>query len=133
MSYGFAVYDSNGNLVADSSVSVNSLILIDELTLTLQPSSASGTTYPSSYIYDLSGVASATDLKDNYIIGRVSGGSGGIGWGGSGNFAISYYSTGKIKFENNNSCTTLSGSYRQCTYLDAVTNTYHIYAIGKTL
>mgnify|MGYP003683930019 FL=1 len=132
MSYGFAIRASNGDLVADSSLPVGSLIKIDSLTLTLEPSSSQSGVYPSSYIYDLPGVSSTADLRDNYIVARATGG-GGIGFGGTGNFVISFHSAGKIKFENNSSCTTLSGAYRQCTYLDAVTNTYEIYTIGKTV
>jgi hypothetical protein len=132
MSYGFAIRASNGDLVADSSLPVGSLIKIDSLTLTLEPSSSQSGVYPSSYIYDLPGVSSTADLRDNYIVARAPGG-GGIGFGGTGNFVISFHSAGKIKFENNSSCTTLSGAYRQCTYLDAVTNTYEIYTIGKTV
>ena len=132
MSYGFAIRASNGDLVADSSLPVGSLIKIDSLALTLQPSSASGSIYPSSYIYDLPGVSSTADLRDNYIVARATGG-GGISYGGTGNFVITYHSAGKIKFENNSQCTTLFGAYRQCSYLDAVTNTYEIYTIGKTV
>ena len=132
MSYGFAIRASNGDLVADSSLPVGSLIKIDSLTLTLEPSSSQSGVYPSSYIYDLPGVSSTADLRDNYIVARAAGG-GGIGFGGTGNFVITFHSAGKIKFENNSSCTTLSGAYRQCTYLDAVTNTYEIYTIGKTV
>ena len=132
MSYGFAIRASNGDLVADSSLPVGSLIKIDSLTLTLEPSSSQSGIYPSSYIYDLPGVSSTADLRDNYIVARATGG-GGIGFGGTGNFVITFHSAGKIKFENNSSCTTLSGAYRQCTYLDAVTNTYEIYTIGKTV
>ena len=132
MSYGFAIRASNGDLVADSSLPVGSLIKIDSLTLTLEPSSSQSGVYPSSYIYDLPGVSSTADLRDNYIIARATGG-GGIGFGGTGNFVITFHSAGKIKFQNNSSCTTLSGAYRQCTYLDAVTNTYEIYTIGKTV
>lgn len=132
MSYGFAIRASNGDLVADSSLPVGSLIKIDSLTLTLEPSSSQSGVYPSSYIYDLPGVSSTTDLRDNYIVARAAGG-GGIVFGGTGNFVITFHSAGKIKFENNSSCTTLSGAYRQCTYLDAVTNTYEIYTIGKTV
>jgi len=132
MSYGFAIRASNGDLVADSSLPVGSLIKIDSLTLTLEPSSSQSGVYPSSYIYDLPGVSSTADLRDNYIIARATGG-GGIGFGGTGNFVITFHSAGKIKFQNNSSCTTLFGAYRQCTYLDAVTNTYEIYTIGKTV
>lgn len=132
MSYGFAIRASNGDLVADSSLPVGSLIKIDSLTLTLEPSSSQSGVYPSSYIYDLPGVSSTADLRDNYIVARATGG-GGIGFGGTGNFVITFHSAGKIKFENNSQCTTLSGAYRQCTYLDAVTNTYEIYTIGKTV
>jgi len=100
---------------------------IDEVSITLTPSSAGG----SPYIYNLVGVSSAADLRDNYIIGRVAGG-GGIVFGGTGNFYIQYHSAGKISFTNNSACTvTLTGAYRQCTSADAVTNTYHIYSIGK--
>ena len=97
MSYGFAIRASNGDLVADSSLPVGSLIKIDSLTLTLEPSSSQSGIYPSSYIYDLPGVSSTADLRDNYIVARATGG-GGIGFGGTGNFVITFHSAGKIKF-----------------------------------
>jgi hypothetical protein len=132
MSFGFKCFDSGANIVTDSSQQTHSLIRLDKFSITLEPSSSQSGVYPSSYIYDLAGVSSTADLRDNFIIGRVAGG-GGIGFGGSGNFVITYHSAGKIKFENNSSCTTLSGAYRQCTYLDAVTNTYEIYSIGAPI
>ena len=129
MAYGFQCFDSSGNLIADSSAQTNVLMKIDEVSITLSPSSAGG----SPYIYNLVGVSSAADLRDNYIIGRVAGG-GGIVFGGTGNFYIQYHSAGKISFTNNSACTvTFTGAYRQCSYLDAVTNTYEIYTIGKTV
>jgi len=127
VAYGFQCFDSSGNLIADSSAQTNVLMKIDEVSITLTPSSAGG----SPYIYNLVGVSSAADLRDNYIIGRVAGG-GGIVFGGTGNFYIQYHSAGKISFTNNSACTvTLTGAYRPCTSADAVTNTYHIYSIGK--
>ena len=126
MAYGFQCFDSSGNLIADSSAQTNVLMKIDEVSITLSPSSAGG----SPYIYNLVGVSSAADLRDNYIIGRVAGG-GGIVCGGTGNFYIQYHSAGKISFTNNSACTTLFGAYRPCTNADSVTNTYHIYSIGK--
>lgn len=126
MAYGFQCFDSSGNLIADSSAQTNVLMKIDEVSITLSPSSAGG----SPYIYNLVGVSSAADLRDNYIIGRVAGG-GGVVFGGTGNFYIQYHSAGKISFTNNSACTTLFGAYRACTSADAVTNTYHIYSIGK--
>ena len=128
MAYGFQCFDSSGNLIADSSAQTNVLMKIDEVSITLTPSSAGG----SPYIYNLVGVSSAADLRDNYIIGRVAGG-GGIAFGGTGNFYIQYHSAGKISFTNNSACTTLFGAYRPCTAFDAVTNTYHIYSIGKPI
>ena len=129
MAYGFQCFDSSGNLIADSSAQTNVLMKLDELTITLAPTSAGG----SPYIYTLTGVSSALDLRDNYIIGRVSGG-GGIIFGGIGSFYIQYHSAGKISFTNNSSCTvTLTGAYRPCTNADSVTNTYHIYSIGKPI
>lgn len=128
MAYGFQCFDSSGNLIADSSAQTNVLMKIDEVSISLAPTSAGG----SPYIYNLTGVSSALDLRDNYIIGRVSGG-GGIVFGGSGNFYIQYHSAGKISFTNNSQCTTLFGAYRQCTVSDTVTNTYHVYSIGKPI
>jgi len=131
MSYGFQQFDEYGETIIDTSQIVNSLIKIDTVSITLQPSSASGSTYPSSIQYSLPGVTSQQDLDDNYIIQETPAGFSLFDNGGS--FAIAYVSAGVISFTNNSACYTIFGGARQCSFLDARTETYNVYVVGKAL
>jgi len=131
MSYGFQQFDEDGETIIDTSQIVNSLIKIDTVSITLQPISASGSTYPSSIQYSLPGVTSQQDLDDNYIIEETPAGFSLFDNGGS--FAKAYVSAGVISFTNNSGCYTIFGDPRQCSFLDARTETYNVYVVGKAL
>ncbi len=131
MSYGFQQFDEYGETIIDTSQIVNSLIKIDTVSITLQPGSASGSTYPSSIQYSLPGVTSQQDLDDNYIIQEIPAGFSLFDNGGS--FAKAYVSAGVISFTNNSGCYTIFGDPRPCSFLDARTETYNVYVVGKAL
>ena len=127
MSYGLQQFDSSGNLVMDTSNPVTTLVKIDTVSFTLVAASAGGATVN----YNLPGVTSSQDLDDNYIIQEI-----GIGFSVSdpgGSFTVTYVSPGVINFANNNICRNLNGTIRPCTTSDVRTETFDIYAMGKTL
>jgi hypothetical protein len=129
MAYGFQQLDSAGNVVVDSSAPVQTIMLIEAgLSITLYPSGYGTNTYD----YSLTGVTSQTDLDDNYVLSRTDAG----GWNAfseQNTHSVTYVSAGTIRFQWAGTCQTIFGDPRACTSSDAVTNTFDIHAIGKTL
>ena len=129
MAYGFQQLDSSGNVVVDSSVPVQTISQIDSgLYILLYPPGTGTNTYD----YSLTGVTSQTDLEDNYVFNRTDAGGWNV-FGQESNHAITYVSSGVVRFTWAGSCTGLFGGAVTCTTFHAIPNTLDVYAIGKTL
>ena len=140
MAYGFQQFDSSGNLIVDSSASTVMLHkLWDSVTITLYPAPNGGTNYGTYYRdYTLTGLTSASDLLNNYIIVRKDTGNlFSIFHNDAADHSITYQSANTVRATYGATCETWSlqtGSVpRQCTTADVQTQTYDIFSIGKTL
>lgn len=136
MAYGFQQLDSSGNVIIDTSTTVQTLIKIDSITVTLYRDSSFGATY---FDYNLPGVSSQADLDDNYIIAQTNAGEWNLfsAGGPSSSFGRTYISSGVMRFVGGGPCYTLglfgASTGRACTALDVVAETFDIFVIGKTI
>ena len=140
MGYGFQQLDSAANVIVDSSGTTVMLHkLWDSVTITLYPAPNGGTNYGTWYRdYTLTGLSSAADLLDNYIIIRKDGGNMFSIWmDDSADHSFAYQSANTVRVTYAASCIT-AGFFgpdqpRQCTTADVQTQTYDVFSIGKTL
>ena len=134
MAYGFQQLDSSGNVIVDSSAPVQTIAQIEAgLSVTLYPSNVASGSQPNTYDWNgCTGVSSQADLEDNYVFNRTDAGAWNL-FTSENNHTITYISTNTVRFTWAGSCTGFLGGAVTCTAFHAVSNTFDVYAIGKTL
>ena len=128
--FGFEQFDISGNVIVDSTQSVETFQEIASgLSITLLPPNVGTSTYDWTGCL---GVTSQQDLDDNYVFERTDGG----GWNffvTENNHTTTYISPGTVRFGWNGECRDFAGNPTTCTAFHATTNVFTVLAIGKTL
>lgn len=130
MAYGFQQLDASGNVLVDSSAPFKRVTQVwDNVSVTLG--------YTSPYLQQvniaLPQVSSASDLKNNYIIERISGGTLAILQQREETHRIEYLQYGYVRAYWNTTCYNFFfGGTQTCGSGVFQTQSFNAYVIGKT-